>query len=122
MVSLIVRKAYGGGYGVMGSKHVGADINLAWPTAEIAVLGPESAVTVLHGRELADSDDSEARRAQLIREYRDSVCNPYTAADRGYVDAVIEPSETRVQIVRALRLLRSKRVERLPRKHGNMPL
>ncbi len=126
MITTITRKAYGGAYDVMGSKHLGADINLAWPTAQIAVMGAQGAVNILHRRELAAAaeagEDIEARRRQLITEYEDHLANPYIAAERGYIDAVIKPSETRAEIVRALRLLRTKRDTLPPKKHGNIPL
>jgi len=122
LVTVITRKAYGGAYDVMGSKHLGADINLAWPTAQIAVMGAQGAVNILYRNELKDADDAEAKRAELIDDYDQALANPYLAAERGYVDAVISPHETRVEVVRALRLLRSKR-ETLPaKKHGNIPL
>ena len=122
LVTIITRKAYGGAYDVMGSKHLGADINLAWPTAQIAVMGAQGAVNILYRSELKDAEDPEAKRAELITEYEDTLANPYVAAERGYIDAVISPHETRVEVVRALRLLRSKR-EILPaKKHGNIPL
>ncbi|GAB2461126.1 acyl-CoA carboxylase subunit beta [Nocardioides hungaricus] len=126
LVTIITRKAYGGAYDVMGSKHLGADINLAWPTAQIAVMGAQGAANIVYRKELAaieqDGGDVEARRAELIDEYETTLANPYIAAERGYVDAVISPHETRVEVVRALRLLRSKR-ETLPaKKHGNIPL
>ena len=121
-VTVITRKAYGGAYDVMGSKHLRADINVAWPTAQIAVMGAQGAVNILYRRELAAAADPERERARLITEYTDRLANPYVAAERGYVDAVIEPSETRSQIVRALRALRSKRENRPPKKHGNIPL
>jgi propionyl-CoA carboxylase beta chain len=122
LVTVITRKAYGGAYDVMGSKHLGADINLAWPTAQIAVMGAQGAVNILYRSELKDAKDAEAKRAQLIDDYDQALANPYLAAERGYVDAVISPHETRVEVVRALRLLRSKR-ETLPaKKHGNIPL
>src|SRR3982750_1118496 len=122
LVTVITRKAYGGAYDVMGSKHLGADVNLAWPTAQIAVMGASGAVNILYRKEMAESDDPDARRAELMTEYDDELANPYIAAERGYVDAVITPHETRVEVVRALRLLRSKR-ETLPaKKHGNIPL
>src|SRR3954463_7111483 len=122
LVTVITRKAYGGAYDVMGSKHLGADFNLAWPTAQIAVMGAQGAVNILYRHELKDAEDAEARRAELIDDYDQALANPYLAAERGYVDAVISPHETRVEIVRALRLLRSKR-ETLPaKKHGNIPL
>ena len=122
LVTIITRKAYGGAYDVMGSKHLGADINLAWPTAQIAVMGAQGAVNILYRSDLKDAKDPEAKRAELITEYEDTLANPYVAAERGYIDAVIGPHETRVEVVRALRLLRSKR-EILPaKKHGNIPL
>ena len=122
LVTVITRKAYGGAYDVMGSKHLGADFNLAWPTAQIAVMGAQGAVNILYRRELNDHDDPEARRAELITAYDDELANPYVAAERGYVDAVIAPHETRAEITRVLRLLRNKR-ETLPwKKHGNIPL
>ncbi len=122
LVTIITRKAYGGAYDVMGSKHLGADINLAWPTAQIAVMGAQGAVNILYRRELLESDDPEARRVELVTEYDDTLANPYIAAERGYVDAVIAPHETRVEVVRALRLLRTKRATLPAKKHGNIPL
>jgi propionyl-CoA carboxylase beta chain len=126
LVTIITRKAYGGAYDVMGSKHLGADINLAWPTAQIAVMGAQGAANIVHRKTLKkvadEGGDVEARRAELIDEYETTLANPYIAAERGYVDAVITPHETRIEVVRALRLLRSKR-ETLPaKKHGNIPL
>ncbi len=121
-VTVITRKAYGGAYDVMGSKHLGADLNFAWPTAQIAVMGAQGAVNILYRKELAGADDAEARRKELVTEYEDTLANPYIAASRGYVDGVIQPSETRVQVVKALRALRSKRETRPPKKHGNIPL
>ncbi|MFD2768341.1 acyl-CoA carboxylase subunit beta [Micromonospora eburnea] len=122
MVTVVTRKAYGGGYGVMGSKHLGTDVNLAWPTAEIAVMGGDSAVNVLYRRELSVAADPAAERDRLRAHYEETLCSPYVAAERGYVDAVIMPRETRSQVARALWALRDKRVARLPRKHGNIPL
>ncbi len=122
LVTIITRKAYGGAYDVMGSKHLGADINLAWPTAQIAVMGAQGAVNILYRKELAEAADPEARRAELIADYEDTLANPYVAAERGYIDAVITPHETRIEIVRALRLLASKRETLPPKKHGNIPL
>lgn len=122
LVTVITRKAYGGAYDVMGSKHLGADINLAWPTAQIAVMGAQGAVNILYRRELASADDPDAQRARFVAEYEDTLANPYLAAERGYVDAVIRPSETRLQIVKALRALRNKRATLPPKKHGNIPL
>ena len=126
LVTIITRKAYGGAYDVMGSKHLGADINLAWPTAQIAVMGAQGAANIVHRKTLAkvesDGGDVEAKRAALIQEYEDTLANPYIAAERGYVDAVISPHETRVEVVRALRLLATKRETLPPKKHGNIPL
>jgi propionyl-CoA carboxylase beta chain len=121
-ITVITRKAYGGAYDVMGSKHLRADINLAWPTAQIAVMGAQGAVNILYRREFAAAEDPAALREQRVSEYEDTLANPYIAAERGYVDAVIRPAETRGQITVALRSLRSKR-ETLPaKKHGNIPL
>nr|WP_221634587.1 acyl-CoA carboxylase subunit beta [Nocardioides luti] len=126
LVTIITRKAYGGAYDVMGSKHLGADVNLAWPTAQIAVMGAQGAANIVHRKTLAkvekEGGDVEAKRAQLIDEYETTLANPYVAAERGYVDAVIRPHETRIEIVRALRLLRSKREVLPAKKHGNIPL
>jgi propionyl-CoA carboxylase beta chain len=126
MVTIITRKAYGGAYDVMGSKHLGADMNLSWPTGQIAVMGSQGAANIIHRRTLAaveaDGGDVEARRAELIDEYETTLANPYIAAERGYVDAVIFPHETRAEIVKALRLLKSKRDTLPPKKHGNIPL
>jgi propionyl-CoA carboxylase beta chain len=121
-VTVITRKAYGGAYDVMGSKHLGADLNFAWPTAQIAVMGAQGAVNILYRSELRDAGDPVSLRAELIAEYEDTLANPYVAAERGYVDSVIAPSTTRVQIVRALRTLRTKRETLPPKKHGNIPL
>ncbi|MEU6414733.1 acyl-CoA carboxylase subunit beta [Microbispora sp. NPDC046933] len=122
LVTVITRKAYGGAYDVMGSKHLGADVNLAWPTAQIAVMGAQGAVNILHRRKLAEADDPDALRAELVREYEDTLATPYLAAERGYVDAVIAPRDTRREVVRALRMLRGKRAALPPKKHGNIPL
>nr|WP_051480361.1 acyl-CoA carboxylase subunit beta [Cellulomonas sp. KRMCY2] len=126
LVTVITRKAYGGAYIVMGSKQLGADVNLAWPTAQIAVMGAGGAVNILQRgalRAVADAGgDVEAERARLVAEYEDALVNPYEAADRGFVDAVIAPSATRVQVVRALRALRTKRASLPAKKHGNIPL
>jgi propionyl-CoA carboxylase beta chain len=121
-VTVITRKAYGGAYDVMGSKHLGADLNFAWPTAQIAVMGAQGAVNILYRDELRNAGDPVAERARLIEEYEDALANPYIAAERGYVDSVIQPSSTRVQVVRALRTLRTKRETLPPKKHGNIPL
>lgn len=125
LVTVITRKAYGGAYDVMGSKHLGADVNLAWPTAQIAVMGAQGAVNILHRKEIAEATergDLATARTSLIEQYEDTLLNPYLAAERGYIDAVIEPSATRVQVMRALRMLRTKRANRPPKKHGNIPL
>ncbi|UQA93400.1 acyl-CoA carboxylase subunit beta [Streptomyces halobius] len=125
LITVITRKAFGGAYDVMGSKHLGADLNLAWPTAQIAVMGAQGAVNILHRRTLAAIEDpaaQDARRQELIQEYENTLLNPYVAAERGYVDAVIMPSETRRHIVRGLRTLRNKRETLPPKKHGNIPL
>jgi propionyl-CoA carboxylase beta chain len=121
-ITVITRKAYGGAYDVMGSKHLRADINLAWPTAQIAVMGAQGAVNILYRRELAGAADPAALREQRVAEYEDRLANPYIAAERGYVDAVIRPAETRVQVSIALRALRNKRQTLPPKKHGNIPL
>ena len=122
LVTVITRKAYGGAYDVMGSKHLGADVNLSWPTGQIAVMGAQGAVNILHRKEIAEAADVEATRAELIEKYEDTLLNPYIASERGYIDAVIEPSQTRAYVVRALRALKNKRQNRPPRKHGNIPL
>jgi propionyl-CoA carboxylase beta chain len=121
-VTVITRKAYGGAYDVMGSKHLGADVNLAWPTAQIAVMGAQGAVNILYRRDLASAAEPEALRKQKITEYEDALANPYIAAERGYLDAVIRPAETRLAVTRALATLRTKRETLPPKKHGNIPL
>jgi len=121
-VAVITRKAYGGAYIVMSSKHLRGDINLAWPSAEIAVMGPEGAVNIVFRRDLKAAEDVEARRAELVQEYRDKFANPYVAAGRGYLDAVIAPHETRPRVIAALRMLENKRDSLPPKKHGNIPL
>ncbi|HLV55753.1 MAG TPA: carboxyl transferase domain-containing protein, partial [Actinotalea caeni] len=126
LVTVITRKAYGGAYIVMGSKQLGADLNLAWPTAQIAVMGASGAVNILQRgalKAVAEAGgDVEAERARLIADYEEAIVNPWDAAQRGYVDAVIAPSETRAQIVRGLRALRTKRAQLPAKKHGNIPL
>ena len=122
LVTLITRKAYGGAFIVMGSKYIGADINLAWPSAEIAVMGAQGAVNILYRNELKSAADPESKRAELITEYNETLANPYLAAERGYVDAVIEPNQTREYITKAFRSLKTKRDALPPRKHGNIPL
>ena len=121
-VTVITRKSYGGAYCVMGSKHIRTDFNFAWPTAEIAVMGPEGAVSILYRRELQAAADPEASRRAKVDEFRGKFANPYVAAERGFVDAVIEPRQTRARIIRALRVLRNKKDTNPPRKHGNIPL
>ena len=121
-VTVITRKAYGGAYVVMNSKHIGADFSVAWPTAEIAVMGPEAAVGLIFRRELAAAPDAALRRAELVSEYEDLFASPWQAAGRGYIDDVIEPRQTRPWLIRALALARAKRVATPPRKHGNIPL
>ncbi len=121
-IQIITRKAYGGAYVVMNSKSVGCDLAFAWPTAELAVMGSQGAVEIIHRRELADAADPEGRRAELIEDYTDRLANPYIAAERGFIDDVIEPSETRRKIVAGLQLLETKREEMPKRKHGNVPL
>ncbi len=122
-IDLVTRKAYGGSYAIMGAKHFLTDLNFAWPSAEIAVMGAEGAAGVLFRREIAEADDPEQRREELIEEYKARFLNPYSAAEWGYVDDVIEPRQTRPKLIRAMRLLRSKRVvNQQKRKHGNMPL
>ncbi len=121
-LAVITRKAYGGAYDVMSSKHVRADFNFAWPTAEVAVMGPEGAVNIIFRRELEEAVDPEARRAELIAEYKEQFANPYTAAERGYVDDVIEPRRTRPVFIDALETALTKAEPRPRRKHGNIPL
>jgi propionyl-CoA carboxylase beta chain len=121
-VTVITRKAYGGAYCVMASKHIRTDLNFAYPTAEIAVMGPEGAVNVLFRRELLAAADSEALRAEKVREFREKFANPYVAADRGFVDEVIEPRHTRRKIIAGLEMASSKRDKNPPKKHGNIPL
>ena len=121
-MTVITRKAYGGAYLVMNSKHLRADVSFAWPTAEIAVMGAEGAVNVVFRKEIEKAADPEERRSELIREYREKFSTPYAAAERGFIDDVIEPSETRPRLIKALRMLSTKRETIPPRKHGNIPL
>jgi propionyl-CoA carboxylase beta chain len=121
-IAVITRKAYGGAYDVMSSKHIRADFNFAWPTAEVAVMGPEGAVNIVFRKELEEADDPDARRAELIADYKAQFANPYTAAERGYVDDVIEPRRTRAVLSDALETALTKREKRPARKHGNIPL
>lgn len=121
-ITVITRKAYGGAYDVMASKHIRADINLAWPGAEIAVMGPDAAVKIIYRRELADAEDGEARMQEFIEDYKQRFANPFIAASRGYIDDVIEPQQTRLALTRALRMSRTKRAVLPSKKHGNIPL
>ena len=121
-ITIITRKAYGGAYDVMSSKHIRGDLNFAWPTAEIAVMGPEGAVNIIFKKELAEADDPEARRKDLVAEYREKFANPYIAASRGYIDDVIEPRLTRPRLINALEMLTNKRDSNPAKKHGNIPL
>ena len=121
-LTVITRKAYGGAYDVMSSKHIRADVNLAWPTAEIAVMGPEGAVNIVFRNELAKAGNADAARKELVQTYRDTFANPYKAAELGYVDEVILPEDTRPHLCRALQMLKNKRAEVPQRKHGNIPL
>ena len=121
-IQIITRKAYGGAYVVMNSKSIGADLAFAWPSAELAVMGPQGAVEIVYRKELNSADDPIAKRAELVDEYTEQFCNPYVAAERGFVDDVIDPAETRIKLVAGLELLRSKREELPKRKHGNVPL
>ncbi len=122
-LTVITRKAYGGAYCVMASKHIRTDLNFAWPSAEIAVMGSEGAVNIIHRRELQEAGEgADELRARLVLEYREKFANPYVAAERGYVDEVIEPARTRQKLIAGLRLLESKRDQNPPRKHGNIPL
>ena len=121
-VTVIVRKAYGGAYDVMGSKHLRADVNLAWPSAEIAVMGPDGAVNIIFRREIEAAGDAEAKRKELVEQYRQQFANPYVTAARGFIDDVIEPRDTRLKIIRALEMLQNKTDNNPPKKHGNIPL
>jgi len=121
-ITVITRKAYGGAYDVMNSKHVRGDLNLAWPTAEIAVMGPDGAVNIIFRKEIAEAADPVARKAELVAMYREKFANPYVAAEWGYIDDVIEPKETRPRLINALEMLQNKRDANPPKKHGNIPL
>jgi propionyl-CoA carboxylase beta chain len=121
-LTVITRKAYGGAYDVMSSKHIRGDINLAWPSAEIAVMGPEGAVNIIFRKELEKAEDPVKRKAELVAEYREKFANPYVAAERGYIDDVIEPRETRPRLINALEMLSNKRDTNPAKKHGNIPL
>jgi propionyl-CoA carboxylase beta chain len=121
-ITIILRKDYGGAYLVMGSKHLRADVNLAWPNAEIAVTGPDAAANIIFRREVEAAQDPDARRKELIEDYRRNFANPYIAASRGFVDDVIDPADTRIKIIRALDMLQNKTDSNPPKKHGNIPL
>src|SRR5262249_27809384 len=121
-VQIITRKAYGGAYVVMNSKSIGADLAFAWPTAELAVMGPQGAVEIIYRRELAEAADPVARRNELVDAYTEQYATPYVAAERGYLDDVIDPADTRRVLCQSLEILRSKREELPKRKHGNVPL
>jgi len=121
-IQIITRKAYGGAYVVMDSKGIGSDLSLAWPSAELAVMGPEGAAEIVHRREIQAAADPESRRAELIDDYKEQFANPWIAAERGYVDDVIDPAETRIKVIAGLEMLRTKREELPQRKHGNVPL
>ena len=121
-LTVITRKAYGGAYDVMSSKHIRGDANFAWPTAEIAVMGVEGAVEIIFRDQIANADDPAATKRQLEAQYRERFANPYEAAARGYLDAVIEPRETRPRLIAALEIFKDKRDTNPPRKHGNIPL
>ena len=121
-LTVITRKAYGGAYDVMSSKHIRADYNIAWPSAEIAVMGPKGAVEIIYRRQIAAAEDPAQVEEAFINEYRDTFANPYVAAGKGYVDDVIKPSETRRRLIRGLEMLKNKAVANPKRKHGNIPL
>jgi propionyl-CoA carboxylase beta chain len=119
---VITRKAYGGAYDVMSSKHIRGDVNFAYPTAEIAVMGPDGAVNILYRREMDAAPDAASFKEEKTREYREKFANPYVAAERGYIDEVIEPRDTRHRLIQVLDVLHTKRDTNPPRKHGNIPL
>jgi acetyl-CoA carboxylase carboxyltransferase component len=121
-LTVITRKAYGGAYCVMSSKHIRGDLNLAWPSAEIAVMGPDGAVNIIFRKELEKSKDPVKKKAELVTEYREKFASPYVAAERGYIDDVIEPKETRPRLINALEMLSNKRDSNPAKKHGNIPL
>jgi propionyl-CoA carboxylase beta chain len=121
-ITIITRKAYGGAYDVMSSKHIRGDISYAWPSAEIAVMGPDGAVNIIFRKQIAEAEDPDAERERLVREYRETFANPFVAAERGYIDDVIEPRETRARLIEALEMLQNKRDTNPPKKHGNIPL
>ena len=120
--TVTTRKSYGGAYCVMSSKHLRGDLNLAWPTAEIAVMGPDGAVSIVFRRELDAAEDSDAKKAELVNDYREKFASPYVAAERGYIDDIIEPRDTRARLINGLEVLQNKRDSNPARKHGNIPL
>jgi acetyl-CoA carboxylase carboxyltransferase component len=121
-ITVTTRKSYGGAYCVMSSKHIRGDVNLAWPSAEIAVMGPDGAVNIVFRKELSQAEDPTQRKAELVAEYREKFANPYVAAARGFIDDVIEPRETRPRLINALEMLSNKRDSNPPKKHGCIPL
>jgi propionyl-CoA carboxylase beta chain len=121
-LTVITRKAYGGAYCVMSSKHIRSDVNLAWPTAEIAVMGPDGAVSIIFRKELESAENAVQKKAELVADYKEKFANPYVAAQRGYIDDVIEPKETRPRLINALEMLSNKRDANPAKKHGNIPL
>lgn len=121
-ITVITRKAYGGAYDVMCSKHIRGDFNFAWPSSELAVMGPDGAVNIIFRKELEKAYDTEKKRGELVADYRAKFANPYIAAERGYIDDVIEPQETRPRVINALEVLQTKRESMPPKKHGNIPL
>jgi propionyl-CoA carboxylase beta chain len=121
-MTVITRKAYGGAYDVMNSKHIGADVNVAWPTGEVAVMGASAAVGIIHRRRIAEAEDPEAEREALIADYEQKFNNPMVAAEMGFIDDIIDPKETRPYLIKALSMVSTRRPERPPRKHGNIPL
>jgi propionyl-CoA carboxylase beta chain len=121
-ITIITRKAYGGAYDVMSSKHIRADLNLAWPNAELAVMGPDGAVSIIFRKELAEAEDPEQRKVELVNDYRAKFAHPYIAASRGYIDDIIEPRYTRSRLINALEILSNKRDTNPAKKHGNIPL
>jgi propionyl-CoA carboxylase beta chain len=122
MMTVVTRKAYGGAYLAMSCKHLESDYNVAWPTGELAVMGAEGAVNIIHRRELKEAEDPQSAHAELVKDYKNKFGDPYVAARNGWLDDVIEPNETRLRLIRALKPLLSKRVWQPPRKHGNIPL
>ena len=122
MMTVVTRKAYGGAYLAMSCKHLESDYNVAWPTGELAVMGAEGAVNIIHRRELKEAEDPRSAHAELVKDYKNKFGDPYVAARNGWLDDVIEPNETRLRLIRALKSLLSKRVWQPPRKHGNIPL